>query len=253
MVDSKQSPSPGWLTLEVWAIALAIVGLGSVVSTVIIVLSVLVPHNPAGPALSSPLAHLSGWSWTLLSTLSEALFGVAAAVALRSTIRRWWTGGPWRWAQWMQGIALGLVLGGLLTGLNILWVKFQGTGIPSDGGYILNPVVHHPGALIAMLVMISFFGPVMEEWLFRGALQPSLASIWGARWAVVVVSLMFAGVHELDAPNPAQAPWLWAPLLPLALVLGWLRVRTKGMSANIGAHMGFNLWSSILLIVQVWH
>ncbi len=252
MENSNRPSASGWLTFEIWMIAVAVIVVGGFVADLLVILPTFLHSHDFASAASS-VSHASGWEWTLLSTASEAVFGLAAAIALRTTIHRWWTGGQWRWGQWLWGLALGLALALALVLVNGLWETLQHHSIPSDGGFILNPVAHHPAALIGMLVMISVFGPVMEEWLFRGTLQPSLSAVWGPFWGVLVVALVFAGAHELDAPNPLLHPWIWVPLFPLALVLGYLRTRTGRMSANIGTHMGFNLFSAIVIAVQMWH
>jgi membrane protease YdiL (CAAX protease family) len=139
----------------------------------------------------------------------------------------------------------------LVSGASILWQNQTGHAMPSDGTFIIQPVLHNPAALIGMMVVIVGIAPIMEEWLFRGALQPSLASVIPTPLAIGIVSLLFAGMHELDAVHPLAHPWLWVPLLPLALILGITRARTRTMSTNIGLHMGFNGWAVFLLIMQI--
>ncbi|MDA8206516.1 MAG: CPBP family intramembrane metalloprotease [Thermaerobacter sp.] len=68
-----------------------------------------------------------------------------------------------------------------------------------------------------------------QEWLFRGVLQTSLVRAMGTPAAITVVALVFSGLHEFDSAHPAQHPWLWLPILPLALITGIIRSRTDSM------------------------
>lgn len=208
-----------------------------------------------------PLQHLgvtarelaTGWGSAAFAAYSELVYGLSAAVAWHTVWRRWWVGGRWRWQLWTQGFWAGLVLAVLTTLAGGLLVKFTGQHLPTDVPELLSPVQHHPGALVASLFVFLVVAPIMEEWLFRGALQTSLVGAIGAPAAIGIVALIFSGLHELDAAHPSQHPWIWLSILPLALLTGIVRHRTNSMSGNLGIHIGFNAWGVALIALGTWH
>ncbi len=85
-------------------------------------------------------------------------------------------------------------------------------------------------------------GPLLEEVVFRGGLQPALAQRMArARWpaapvlANLVTSLAFAALHGLSHP----APWAAAVFLP-SLVFGHFRQRHGGLGSPVALHVGYN-------------
>ncbi|HSD43217.1 MAG TPA: JDVT-CTERM system glutamic-type intramembrane protease [Burkholderiales bacterium] len=84
--------------------------------------------------------------------------------------------------------------------------------------------------------------PLLEELVYRGALQPWLARTrWGARenWGIttanVATSLAFAGAH-LAAHDPALAA---ATFLP-SLVFGYFRDRYGSIAPGAALHIFYN-------------
>ena len=81
------------------------------------------------------------------------------------------------------------------------------------------------------ILSIAIVAPILEECLFRGAIEGHLLTLWkGKPWAAIVVSgLVFGLVHI----NPAQV--LNAALI--GIVLGWLRWRTGSIVPGIVGHI----------------
>jgi len=81
------------------------------------------------------------------------------------------------------------------------------------------------------IISMAIAAPILEECLFRGAIEGHLLKIWKDKpWAAIVVSgLVFGIVHM----NPAQV--LYASLI--GLVLGWLRWRTGSIIPGIIGHI----------------
>ncbi|OOG40730.1 CPBP family intramembrane glutamic endopeptidase [Rhodanobacter sp. C05] len=97
---------------------------------------------------------------------------------------------------------------------------------------------------IPLVLVVVSLGPMVEELLFRGVLLSTLLQRWGAGWAVVASSLMFALAH---LPG-LQWQWFGLPdLLLLALLLAWLRLRSGSIWPGVLAH-GINN----LLAVVAW-
>ena len=87
------------------------------------------------------------------------------------------------------------------------------------------------------LVVVSV-GPLVEELLFRGVLLSALLQRWHAGRAVTFSALAFALVH---LPG-LQYQWYALPgLALLALVLGWLRLRSGSIWPAVVAHGVNNL------------
>lgn len=81
------------------------------------------------------------------------------------------------------------------------------------------------------IVSIALVAPVLEECLFRGAIEGHLLTLWKGRpWAAIVVSGLIFGIVHL---NPAQM--LYASLI--GIVLGWLRWRTGSVVPGIIGHI----------------
>lgn len=229
---------------RVWIVALAT---GLVLEFFIPALAAL-PLSLVG---IGPSALTTGWGRMVFSLYSEIGYGAAAGYAWHSATRRWWPDGHWRWRLFAWGVLGGAGMGAATSVAAAMLLRLTGRPMPSDVHDLLGPVARTPGALLAMFFVLVLVAPVMEEWLFRGTLQTSLEQAWGARASVIVVAVFFALVHELDAVNPLKSPWLWVPLLPLALLLGIVRQKTRSMSGNIGIHCGYNAWSTGL-IVAIW-
>ena len=92
----------------------------------------------------------------------------------------------------------------------------------------------------AWLVVIF---PVVEEWLFRGVLQPHLLrrgkghpSLWGITLANVWTSVIFAAVHLMTHTL------LWAMLvIAPSLLFGWFRDRYNSILPGLILHASYNL------------
>lgn len=103
-----------------------------------------------------------------------------------------------------------------------------------------------PASWLAPLLAVAVYPPV-EEWLFRGELQPWLAERLRAAAgpltaANAATSAVFAGLHLIFHP-PA---WAAAVLLP-SLVFGYFRERSGGLAAPITLHAGYNAAYFLLL------
>jgi membrane protease YdiL (CAAX protease family) len=90
--------------------------------------------------------------------------------------------------------------------------------------------------LLALTIVLV--GPVEEEVLFRGVLLPRLVPRFGATWAIVATSVIFAVLHEGYGREPlGLRP---AAVFVIALAFGWARLRTGGLTAPIVMHVMTN-------------
>ncbi len=89
-----------------------------------------------------------------------------------------------------------------------------------------------PLARFAMYAVVAAIAPVAEELIFRGFLWAAIERS-GPPWvAWVATSLLFAAYHH----DPLQV----LAVLPLGLVLGWLRWRTRSLWASLLLHVTNN-------------
>ena len=89
-----------------------------------------------------------------------------------------------------------------------------------------------------------------EELAYRGLLLRTLLERQGDASAIVVSAVVFSAVHLVD---PALASLEGVPTLTalflMGLVLGWVTVRSGSLSRAIFIHSGFNLLTTISLLV----
>jgi membrane protease YdiL (CAAX protease family) len=87
------------------------------------------------------------------------------------------------------------------------------------------------------LFKLLLWGPIVEEIVFRAALQRRLMGYFHNRWmANGITSVAFALMHYVLSGNPGSL----AVFVP-SLVLGWLYQRTGILYWTIVLHTGFNL------------
>lgn len=95
------------------------------------------------------------------------------------------------------------------------------------------------GAYAANFVSVAFFGPVVEELMYRGAGMTLLAR-FGAAVAVVVTAIAFGLGHGLVLALPA--------LVLFGLITAWLRLRTDSIYPCMLVHCAFNATSLIAAV-----
>lgn len=92
------------------------------------------------------------------------------------------------------------------------------------------------------LFWIGLVYPIVEEFVFRGVLQPALykyktmaTSIRGISLANVITSCLFAAMHLINQP-PLWAAMVFFP----SLVFGWARDRYGYLHASVVLHIFYN-------------
>ncbi|WP_246692384.1 MULTISPECIES: CPBP family intramembrane glutamic endopeptidase [unclassified Methylobacterium] len=97
-------------------------------------------------------------------------------------------------------------------------------------------------AVAAWLLYLAVLAPVAEELLLRGEAFARARDALGPLGAVLITAVIFAAAHvsSWGLARPVS-------LLPLALVLGWLRWRTGRLWPGIALHG----WSNLALVTYV--
>ena len=108
-------------------------------------------------------------------------------------------------------------------------------------------------AFLKLLLFAVLIYPLLEEIVFRGALQGLLMErlsgkrlphwLGGLSLANLITSLVFAAMHLFN-----QSP-LWAALIFVpSLVFGWAREATGGLLAPVLLHMFYNAGFYVLFV-----
>lgn len=108
-----------------------------------------------------------------------------------------------------------------------LWSNYlsEKVALPNNLQEVFNYMMQHPLGILS----ITILAPIVEELLFRGAIQGHLMRLWrNPTWSIVIASLTFGIVHG----NPAQVPFAFI----LGLALGWIYYRTGSLLPNIIMH-----------------
>jgi membrane protease YdiL (CAAX protease family) len=173
-----------------------------------------------------------GASGLLASVFAQhAVLLVASAALLR-------VGGAGR-AQWLPGfgsvsprarVELTALAGALLLAA---WAVSRGLGDVSESPLAAALEVVSNRYVIAYTALLA---PLAEELFFRGALQASLGRERPAA-GVVASGAVFTALHA----QQLQGAWLGlVPIALLALANGWLRLRTRGLTAPWLVHTLYN-------------
>jgi membrane protease YdiL (CAAX protease family) len=141
--------------------------------------------------------------------------------------------GPWK----AIGLAvLLLAIGGLLT-------RYLG-GSETQLDQIINSSLK---ARFATAFLAAATGPLVEELIYRGVLYAAIQRVLGMTWAVVLVSVLFAGVHVLQYYNNLG---VIAVITLLSVALTLVRARTGSLLPSYVMHLVFNGIQAIILVVQ---
>ena len=95
--------------------------------------------------------------------------------------------------------------------------------------------------LLLLAVVVVVGAPIIEELVYRGLLQQSMARSFGTVAAVFLCSAFFTVVHLA----PVEFPGLFA----FALILGFAFRRTKRVGFTIVTHMSFNAAGLLLVLL----
>ncbi len=177
------------------------------------------------------------FGWGLLGTeillilLPVILFVKGKKLPFRSTLRLEWPG----WKLVMLGLLAGIglwLVDSTLDGFTTLLFGYSPPATPD-----MYPTTLSQAVLI--FVSLALAPPICEEILFRGYIQRAYEGV-GRRLSIVIPALLFALYHF-------RLQGLIA-LLPIAVALGYLRLRSGSLWPGIAAHFANNMLAAILLI-----
>ena len=100
---------------------------------------------------------------------------------------------------------------------------------------------------IAVAVLATLSAPIVEEVIYRGVLFSALRSRIGVALAVVIVTMLFAGVHFLQY----SGAWVTiSGLIFLSLILTLVRARTGSILPSVTIHFVNNAFFSLLIVAN---
>jgi membrane protease YdiL (CAAX protease family) len=101
----------------------------------------------------------------------------------------------------------------------------------------MQDLMNDPKAAVWVAVFAVSVGPLFEEVLFRGLLQPVAIRSLGVIGGVLLAAIPFALMHG------PQYAWSWRHILLILLAgsgFGWWRIRTRSTGASTLMHAGYN-------------
>jgi membrane protease YdiL (CAAX protease family) len=155
------------------------------------------------------------------------------------TLRFSWPPGVLPW----QGIAICFLLALVLLGIGVLITSFLGGG-KTDLDRLIESSFQ---ARLATAFLAVATAPLVEEIIYRGMLYPALQRIIGMGGAIVIVSVMFAGVHVLQYRNNLG---VIAVITILSIALTVVRALSDRLLPSVIIHLFFNGLQSLYLILQ---
>lgn len=170
---------------------------------------------------------------------------VAWAVVTSWGKRPFWETIRWSWPEnfgiWKRVSMAALAVA--LLGLGSLIAKKIG-GDETDIDQIINSSF---AARIALAVVATATAPFVEEVIYRGVLYSAFERACGSAWAVLAVSVMFAGVHVVQY---RKSLGVIAVITMLSVSLTLVRALTGRLLPCVVMHLVFNGVSSIYIVMQ---
>lgn len=123
---------------------------------------------------------------------------------------------------------------------SVILPDFGYEGIIGGGSKMFNFIQTNGGALemSGFLLLALLVGPIMEEVVFRGYLQSSLAKKIPTWAAILITSIVFTVGH-----NPMI---LWPMYFLYSATWGWILVRTGSLKMAVLIHVLSNLFYTIV-------
>lgn len=184
----------------------------------------------------------------VLSTIVAHVVTIAicwAAVTKLGT-RPFWASLGWNWAgrsAWYWVVFSACVLVGLIL-ISQLLARF----LPeSEENAFAELLKSSQSVRVAIAILATFSAPFVEETVYRGVLFAALRRYLGPAVTVVVITLLFAGVHVVQY----WGAWVSiAGLTLLSLTLTVVRAKTKSILPCVLIHTLNNAFFSVFIVLN---
>lgn len=125
----------------------------------------------------------------------------------------------------LNPLIIGVSVVFVFSAMYVLNLLIEQAGIPNTMEETFLAMSRNPFGILS----ITLLAPVLEELLFRGAIQSELQLKYKPWIAILISSLLFGVVHL----NPAQIPFAFM----LGMMFGWLYYRTGSLLPGIVGHV----------------
>jgi|HubBroStandDraft_4_1064222.scaffolds.fasta_scaffold00006_176 membrane protease YdiL (CAAX protease family) len=148
-------------------------------------------------------------------------------------------------------LALG-VAGGLATAL-VVALLIQKLRLQTSYDLLYEHyILSHATGLVAVALfsVLIFFGPIVEEIVFRGIVLEGFVKLTNGVVAVVVSAVIFAGMHASGGVDQVVGAFAFG------LFAGWLYLRTRSVAPTSAAHIVYNavaFYPLILYMIRARH
>ena len=165
-------------------------------------------------------------------------FGAAVMVLLMERVVRGPQPSPFGWARWgaslrhfarVAAIAAAVLLGYLVVAVVVIRIGWFELDIEPKN-------IRDPRAFWGWIWLAVVWAPLVEEWIYRGQIQPRLREAFGPRWAIFVCGLLFWVYHWIGRGGVTPVHHLLAGWL-----LSWSWQRTGSLVAPTLLHALGNL------------
>jgi len=147
----------------------------------------------------------------------------------------------WRWHhqfKWVHAVALAFVM-------LALGFAFERT-LPNGETDFEKLLQLSSSVRVAIAILAVLSAPFVEEIVYRGVLYSAVAQARGWKFAVGLVTILFALVH---APQYWGSPAAIAAIISLSLVLTLVRAVTGQLLPCIATHLIFNGVQAVTLLI----
>ena len=129
----------------------------------------------------------------------------------------------------------------------LLFVIFRFEGYEQVAVKYLKTTFENPAMTVLALISIVIIAPIVEEFLFRGALQTYLKRRLPPKTAIIVASACF-GLFHFSFEQGFGNISLIVSLFVFGTFLGYVYEKQGSLYASIGLHLAFNFISSVRIL-----
>ena len=140
-----------------------------------------------------------------------------------------------------------LSLAAIGLGLSLTVVVLQSVLLTPNVETPFDKLLDDPASRVAVAVFGITLGPIVEELLFRGFLQPVLVSAIGVFPGILATSVLFGALHL------TQNAFIWQSgvlIMLVGFVLGTVRHLTGSTKASTIVHMAYNSLPFLALLIS---
>jgi membrane protease YdiL (CAAX protease family) len=179
----------------------------------------------------------------ILGTLPAHLLSLSIAwgVVTRLGKRPFLATMGWKWHPHFGPIHV-VVSVVLMFAIGILIARFV-PDHPTPFQHLMELITSNRMGRVALFAAVVISAPFEEEVIYRGVLYPALQNKFGMTWAIIIVSMIFGGVH---------IPQYWPSyqsitfIMTLSIGLTMVRAYTKSILPTFAIHLLFNLTEMLL-------